>query len=483
MTPTETRLQIFDNGFMPVVVNGKAAVMNNWTKKFETNAAEIELWGSLFENANNTGILAKFTPALDIDITDPDAAKAIEALAHEHFEERGDILVRIGLQPKRLIPLRTDEPFTKMGCALVAPDGKEHGIEILGDGQQWVARGIHPDTRAEYEWRGGDPTTTKREDLPHVRRDDMRKFLDDAVQLLVEKFNYVLTDATADDGEPHKPGEPQAAPDKIAFALAVIPNNRDWHGWNNIGMATWRATGSSEVGFAAFDAWSRKSSKYDPDNTRERWNHYFKSPPKSLGKGTIFYHATLASPHWELDYQAKVNPAPPEPSPWEPPKPEPGPGPEPEPGPPPPEPEPTPAQLPYIDLIAPLTDRQWLVADRVPMFNVTSLSGEGAVGKSILLLQLSVACVLGREWIGTFPETGPVLYAAAEDDADEIRRRLEAIANHYGTTRQAMLDAGLHILSFAGRDAILGAPDRHGIIRSTVLFDRIMADAVRSSPS
>jgi hypothetical protein len=49
--------------------------------------------------AFNTGIVAKFTPGLDIDILNPDAAAAVEALAREHFEERGDVLVRIGSMP------------------------------------------------------------------------------------------------------------------------------------------------------------------------------------------------------------------------------------------------------------------------------------------------------------------------------------------------------------------------------------------------
>lgn len=138
--------------------------------------------------------------------------------------------------------------------------------------------------------------------------------------------------------------------------------------------------------------------------------------------------------------------------------------------------------LPYVDLAAELTDRQWLVADRIPMFNVTSLSGEGAVGKSILLLQLSAACVLGRDWIGTLPIIGPVLYFCAEEDADEIRRRLEAIARHFGVSRQQLSDDGLRVLSFAGREAILGTPDRDGIIKPTPLFARIKSDATAQRP-
>jgi hypothetical protein len=319
MTPTEARLQIRGNGFHPVVVNGKAPVMDEWGKKFDTNAAEIELWASMWPYANNTGIIAKFTPGLDIDILDADAAEAVEALAREHFEERGAILVRTGLAPKRLVPLRTDEPFKILRCILIAPNGDEHKIEILGDGQQWVARGIHPDTGEPYRWHGGTLETTKREELPYVRRDDMQAFLDDAARLLVEQFNYVLK-TEPDDGAARAPGEPQAPADRIAFALAVIPNNEDWHGWNNIGMAAWRATGGSPAGFTAFDAWSRKSPKYDRDITAAKWDAYFKSPPTQVGAGSIIYRAYKACPTWWLDYQAKHNPPPPDPPPSEPPQ-------------------------------------------------------------------------------------------------------------------------------------------------------------------
>jgi hypothetical protein len=347
MTPTEFRIGVFRNDFIPLPLIGKNPDVNGkgWQKRLETNEGEIELWASMWPHADNTGVLAKFTPGLDIDITHQEAAEAVEELAREHFEEHGDILVRIGKWPKRLIPLRTGEPFRKMSCVLVAPDGQEHKIEILCDGQQWVAHGIHPDTGKPYDWHGGALETTKRGDLPYVRGEDMRKFLDDAAQLLVKKFNFTLTDTTG-DGAVHEPGVPEAPPDKIVGALAVIPNNRDWHGWNNIGMATWRATGGSEVGFAAFDVWSRKSSKYNAEATRERWDHYFTSPPDSIGKGTIFYHANRASSTWELDYQAKVNPPPPEP-------PEPEPSPEPEPEPPPPEPKAAPLFDPWERFIVP----------------------------------------------------------------------------------------------------------------------------------
>ena len=273
--------------------------MDEWTDKLATNDDEIRLWNSMWHYAGNTGVIAKFTPGLDIDILDLDAAEAVETLARGHFEEHGVILVRIGRPPKRLIPLRTDEPFKKLVRNFVAPNGKQHKIEVLGDGQQWVSHGIHPDTGEPYGWHGGGPETTAQKELPYVRREDVTNFLDEAVQLLAEQFNYVLKKGAAtDDGGLHEAGEPQASVERIAAALAVIPNNEDWDGWNNIGMAMWRATGRSEVGFAAFDAWSRKSAKYDADTTAARWAHYFNSPPSHIGAGTIFHLANQASPNW-----------------------------------------------------------------------------------------------------------------------------------------------------------------------------------------
>jgi hypothetical protein len=116
------------------------------------------------------------------------------------------------------------------------------------------------------------------------------------------------------------------------------------------------------------------------------------------------------------------------------------------------------------------------------MFNVSLLSGDGAVGKSIALMQLSVACVLGKDWLGTLPAIGSVLYFHAEEDDDEICRRLEAIALHYRSTRQELAKAGLRVLSFAGLDALLGRPDHDGIIQPTPLFERLKRDAIELRP-
>jgi len=67
-----------------------------------------------------------------------------------------------------------------------------------------------------------------------------------------------------------------------------------------------------------------------------------------------------------------------------------------------------PPELVRLDLAqydtVPIPEREWGVRDRFPRRAVALLSGEGAVGKSLLLLQLSAAHVTGRDWLRSMPE-------------------------------------------------------------------------------
>ena len=117
-------------------------------------------------------------------------------------------MVRIGLPPKRAVLLRTDEPFEKLSRAYTAPDGSQHKIEILCAGQQIIVDGIHPDTHQPYAWHGGSPLTVSRNELPHVRKVDVERFLDKATTLLVDEYGFQLSGKKANgkDGEPRDAG-------------------------------------------------------------------------------------------------------------------------------------------------------------------------------------------------------------------------------------------------------------------------------------
>jgi RecA-family ATPase len=140
--------------------------------------------------------------------------------------------------------------------------------------------------------------------------------------------------------------------------------------------------------------------------------------------------------------------------------------------------------LPFINIAAwhdqPVPERQWTVKDRIPASNVTLLSGEGSVGKSILSLQLAVAVVLGRDWLGTLPEPGAALVACCEDDEKELWRRLDLIFAHYGAAYTEFKD--MHLVALAGQETIMAAPDRNGLIQTTKLFGRIREAACDIKP-
>ena len=198
------RQALADAGFSPIPCQGKRPPMEGWEKKLITNPAEIVMWARLFPNADNAGILTRTTPTIDSDILNPEAAEAIEALIRERLEERGYILVRTGRAPKRAIPLRTDAPFKKIVGNVIAPDGSKQKVELLGDGQQVVVFGIHPETGRPYGWHGGEPGTVRWEELPYITEAEARALIKDIVELLVAEFGYTRPSRRAKDGaRPH----------------------------------------------------------------------------------------------------------------------------------------------------------------------------------------------------------------------------------------------------------------------------------------
>jgi RecA-family ATPase len=142
--------------------------------------------------------------------------------------------------------------------------------------------------------------------------------------------------------------------------------------------------------------------------------------------------------------------------------------------------------LPFADISAWRVDqgvpaRDWAVRDVFPRRNVVLLSGEGSAGKSLLALQLAVAHVLGRDWIGTLPEPGPVIVLSAEEEADELHRRLADILRYYRSDFDTIC-GHLHLLSLAGEDAVLGHADRGGLMQPTPLYRRLMKAATLIRP-
>ncbi|WP_127752680.1 AAA family ATPase [Devosia sp. 1566] len=116
--------------------------------------------------------------------------------------------------------------------------------------------------------------------------------------------------------------------------------------------------------------------------------------------------------------------------------------------------------------------RRWHVRELIPAGTVTIVNGDGGTGKSLLITQLALATTSNTPWISREVAQGPCIYLSAEDDLDELHRRIVAIAESAGVPLTRLDD--LHIVPLAGEDALLAAPKPgSNVLTTTLLFESI----------
>lgn len=147
--------------------------------------------------------------------------------------------------------------------------------------------------------------------------------------------------------------------------------------------------------------------------------------------------------------------------------------------------KPAPEPSPWVSaasLKGPPPPRQWLVPDLIPHRNVTLLNGDGGTGKSLLALQLAAAVATGRRWIGKEAKHGGALFLSAEDELDELHRRLTDIGADLALELAAF--DRLMLRSLAGEDAVLGALDKAtGQIKASAIMDDLNAWVAEHRPA
>lgn len=211
---------------------------------------------------------------------------------------------------------------------------------------------------------------------------------------------------------------PTASREKIREAMKFIPNaDLHWEEWNRIGMALYQATAGA--GFEIFDDWSRVSSKYDEETTRERWDGIRRSPPNRIGDGLIFRLARERGWRSEgssvgssasfkekqpSDLVAKTSET---------------------------AIERTFRFLPSSEILDAPVAQTWLIKNVLEVGGLAMLVGESGVGKSFVVIDMAVSVALGEAWLGSTVVQGPVFLIAGEGHSG-FRNRLRAIEKHRG---------------------------------------------------
>ena len=227
--------------------------------------------------------------AIDIDVTDEKLGKEIQNIVSEIA---GPTIYRIGQYPKTIMLYRLVESSMRKMSSIKYDLGH---LEILANGQYFIADGIHPDTKQKYTWYGGSPQTIPAKDLPLITVEQTQQI----ITLFQEK-------ALSLGAEPEKrscQSRPSGAAVPAVLNVLNIPNipnkkvyqqkpiglkpywcinllkrldpNCKRKRWIKIGMALHHEFRGSQEAFKIWDDWSARSKlKYVPGETLQQWQSF-----------------------------------------------------------------------------------------------------------------------------------------------------------------------------------------------------------------
>lgn len=124
-------------------------------------------------------------------------------------------------------------------------------------------------------------------------------------------------------------------------------------------------------------------------------------------------------------------------------------------------------------------ERDWMVEGVILRGTTAMLSGDGGLGKSLLMQMLCTAAAIGENWLGLETKPCKTFAMFCEDDEGELHRRQELINRHYG------IEAGdlenVSYISRVGHDNILVEFDRYNDTPNKTAVLEQLKTAIRDS--
>lgn len=289
----------------------KGPVAEKW-QTMTTNETVVAAWAANGKADANVGIRTTNTPAVDIDLLDAELVGALEAWCLHHI---GAAPTRVGRAPKTLLVYATDKPFRKMQITFRPPDfkagDKPQKIEVLGEGQQFVAYGLHPDTKKNYEWTSkvglSDMETYE---LTTITPAQVEALFDEAIRLTKVK-GWKVTQRTGgvQAAEPSDDDDLQGlenyqptgtfTEEELTDALAYLDPDAGYDRWLQIGQGLHHQYEAGEDGFAIWEKWSERSMEYDYDELRAKWESF-----SDQRNGRVVTAKSII--HWAKEGKTKV---------------------------------------------------------------------------------------------------------------------------------------------------------------------------------
>jgi hypothetical protein len=276
---------LFEAGFeiIPIVPKKKNPSVENW-RDLEITQELVDEWVKERPH-HGVGIRGSSCPALDIDIDHPEAGPEMQAFIDDTIG-RGPI--RRGKGDKVLLPVECDILRKQKSTIYTDAQGNLFAIELLSDGQQWVARGFHEGAGRDYIWERGELITASiLGDLPVLSADGLTRIFAKWDEI-ASRYGFTLykKQRTQEITEGASSGDAQAAIlegikqtvgltiEELTDVVMEFPCDT-YDDWYKGGMAIYHETGGSTDGLELFDIWSTTGTGYPGfEDVKEKWETF-----------------------------------------------------------------------------------------------------------------------------------------------------------------------------------------------------------------
>ena len=277
--------RILSNGFLPIPIEtaNKKPIHKSWTT-MDITSDVVSGWANNGLADCGVGLrCGEGIYGVDIDVTNKAMSQLIK---DEIIAKFGDAPCRVGLAPKCLLVYAGEHGKSKLNIVLIDKAGTKHKIEILGKGQQFVAYGIHKDTKKPYEWIGEGLDVTESWSLNEFNHSDFETWFKSDLQLKIESKGWKVQSFTGntdiqkvefDDLEMVVAAQPLDLQDEEvdAYLSAYSPIGISDDEWVRVGMALYHQYEGSQIGFDKWAEWSKQEiDRYDERVAKARYKSF-----------------------------------------------------------------------------------------------------------------------------------------------------------------------------------------------------------------
>jgi AAA domain-containing protein/primase-like protein/bifunctional DNA primase/polymerase-like protein len=267
--------QLIRNGYsiIPIIERTKRPGCKLW-QNLSATLDDLNDWLKI-SSFKGVGILTADTPAVDIDVEDPEIVEKMVLFCENNI---GPSPKRIGKPPKTILVFQAKFPFKKIQSPKYkCSRGLTHQVEILGDGQQFVAFAVHPATKNDYIW----PENS----ILHISQEQLSILTETQAREIIEYFKSIVPVDWEVVGKKKKPSKVTSESGcdlknlkpPLNISIKEVKDNLsqlssyDYDLWIRVGMALYHQFDGSPEGFNLWDEWSLESENYEDGKTEEKW--------------------------------------------------------------------------------------------------------------------------------------------------------------------------------------------------------------------